>query len=98
MIGSVEAVGQKTRAQRAKDVMAVADIMAADGESGMAEQAVTAKSSLTITPGRRNRASSVIEKGKPRQVQQDEQLRHNDPTLIPGDVLREELGGVPKTV
>ena len=82
MAGAIEAIGRNTPVNTTPDVFAI------DGRSGKAEQTASMKPSLVVTQGAQNRAASAVEKAEAREVRLDERLRHDDPTLVPGDVLR----------
>ena len=82
MIESIEALGRRTPIQTAPDVFAT------DGRSGKAEQTAAMKPSLVVTQGAQNRAASAVEKATEKAQKLDDRLRHDDPTLVPGDVLR----------
>lgn len=91
MIGSIEAVGRNTPVQTAPDVFAT------DGKSGKAAQTAAMKPSLVVTHGAQNRAASVVEKATEKAQALDDRLRHDDSTLVAGDVLRAQ-NNVPNPV
>ena len=91
MIGAIEAVGRNT------PVNTTPDVFATDGRSGKAEQTASMKPSLVDTQGAQNRAASAVEKATEKAQKLDDRLRHDDPTLVPGDVLRAQ-NNVPNPV
>ena len=82
MTGAIEAIGRNT------PVNTTPDAFATDGKSGKAEQTASMKPSLVVTQGAQNRAASAVEKATEKAQMLDDRLRHDDPTLVPGDVLR----------
>ena len=91
MTGAIEAIGRNT------PVNTTPDVFATDGRSGKAEQTASMKPSLVVTQGAQNRAASAVEKATEKAQKLDDRLRHDDPTLIPGDVLRAQ-NNTPATV
>ena len=82
MIGSVEAVGNKTSVRAATDVFAT-DVR--DGKSiSKAKQTLSAKSSLWVSYGEKNYAAGVIAKTTAKALSLDDRLHHKDSDLVNG--------------
>lgn len=94
MVDSVSAIGA-----RALSVGSPSDVTVDERTGGnVAKAEVTAsKPSLTVTDGEQNTAAAVVEKARPHNVRREDRIRHDDPTLIPGDVLRAQ-NNTPATV
>ena len=84
MVGPIEEMGRNT------PVNTTPDVYATYGKSGKVEQTASMKSSSVVTLGAQNRAASVVERATEKAQKRDASLCHDDPTLIPGDVVRNQ--------
>lgn len=94
MIDSVGAIETKT-----SSVGFPSDVKVNERSGGSVAKAeeTASKPSLTVTDGAQNTAAAVVEKTRPHNVRREDLIRHDDSTLIPGDVLRAQ-NNTPATV